>query len=86
MKCKLEINIIEKVGKILIFIPAIIMLSLFILALYSTSSGKDLSVSINDPVSGLLFNLSIKIGFLILIFVSIYEFIRTYREAVKRDK
>ena len=88
MKCKVgintkvEVNTIEKIAKAVVLIPAILMLSIFLFALFSELSGKSVSIGGDYRVLGFL----IDIGILMLIYVSVHEFIRTYREAVQKNK
>jgi len=82
MPHKLGINTIEKTAKTIILISIILTLSFFIFVLFSELSGKSVSIDCNCPFFGLLINIAI----LVLIFVSVYEFIRTYREAAQKNK
>jgi uncharacterized membrane protein (DUF373 family) len=82
MMHKLKINTVEKIAKTIIYIS--IILSIFFVAsiLLYELQGKSVSVDYNFPFFGLLINIAI----LVLILVSVYEFIRTYREAAKKNK
>lgn len=79
---KLSINTIEKAAKIIIFISIISVLSFIVFILFFELSGKSVSIGYNCPTFGWLINTSI----LVLILVSVYEFIRTYREAIEKNK
>jgi hypothetical protein len=80
MRHKLRINTIEKIAKTLIFVPLMLLLSLLLLTLYFSYTGKSLPIDGNYSILGLLIN----IGVLMLIFISIFEFIRTYRGKAKK--
>jgi len=77
---KLEINTIEKVAKTIILIPTILGLIIIILIFYSELNGKSVSIGGNYVAFGLLINF----GILMLIYVSIREFIRTYKETKEK--
>ena len=76
MTYKLELKSLEKAGKIIVLIWAILTLSFFTVALFSQLSGKNVSIGCSCPFLGLLIN----VGILMLIFASVCELIRTYRE------
>jgi hypothetical protein len=82
MTNKLKINTVEKIAKTIIFISIILALSLFAFILFSELSGKSVSIDCNCPSFGLLINTAI----LVLLLVTGYEFIRTYRNAAKKNK
>jgi hypothetical protein len=79
---KWNINIIEKTAKIIIFISIILILFFAAFILFSELSGKKILMGYNCPIFGWLINASI----LLLVLVSVHEFIRTYREAIKNNK
>jgi hypothetical protein len=76
MAHKLGINTIEKIAKIVILIPATLGLIFIIFIFYSELIGKNVSIGGNY----LLFGLTINTGILVLIYASVSEFIKAYRE------
>ncbi|MDD3874660.1 MAG: hypothetical protein PHW84_13585 [Methanosarcina sp.] len=77
---KLEIDTIEKIAKTVILIPAILGLIFIIFIFYSEFSGRNVSIGGNYLVFGLLIN----IGILMLIYVSVREFISAYKETKEK--
>lgn len=73
---KLGINTIEKIAKIVILISATLELIFVIFIFYSELIGKNVSIGGNY----LLFGLIINTGILVLIYASVSEFIKAYRE------
>lgn len=73
---KLGINTIEKIAKIVILITATLELIFVIFIFYSELIGKNVSIGGNY----LLFGLIINTGILVLIYASVSEFIKAYRE------
>lgn len=76
---KFDLITIEKIAKSIILIPTIIALFIFMFAMFSGFSEKNVSIEGNYSV---LF-MFIDIGILMIICVSIHEFIRTYHKAEK---
>ncbi len=76
---KFDIITIEKIAKIIILIPTIIALYIFIYSMFSGLNGKNVSIEGNYFILALL----IDIGILMIICVSVHEFIRTYNETKK---
>ena len=73
---KSQINKLEKIGKTAILIPAIVGLIFIMFIIYSELTGKYTSFGLDTPI----FKYIIWGGLLILISVSIYEFLRVYKE------
>jgi hypothetical protein len=73
---KSQINKLEKIGKTAILIPAIVGLIFIMFIIYSELTGKHTSFSLDSPILRLL----IWGGLLILTGISIYEFLRVYKE------
>lgn len=80
MMCKFKVDKIEKIAKAIILISLFITVSFFIFVLHSEFTGKHLSIGGNYLIISLLVN----IGFFMLIFISVYELIKNYREAAKK--
>ncbi len=76
------INDIEKTAKAVIYISIALILLFIAFISFSELSGKNVSTGFNFPYFGLLINIAI----LVLILVSIYEFIRTYRNPTQKNK
>lgn len=72
---------IEKAGKIIVLGYIVLALAFFTIVLFSQISGKNVSIGGNYPFLGMLLGLLANIGILMLIFVSVVEFIRAYRKA-----
>ncbi|BBL64273.1 hypothetical protein [Methanosarcina mazei] len=80
----LDLKNIEKAGKIIVFSYMVLALVFFIIVLFSHISGKNVSIGVNYPFLGMFLGSLANIGILMLIFVSVIEFIRTYREAANK--
>lgn len=78
---KLSLKNIEKAGKIIVLSYMILALAFFTIVLFSQISGKNVSIGFNSPFLGIFLGLLANIGILMLIFVSVIEFIRAYRKA-----
>jgi hypothetical protein len=79
---KLEIDTIEKIAKTIILVPTAIIFIFFLFVLFSELIGKTIYISGNYLIISLLIN----IGILMLIYVSVYKFIITYRKTSKDNK
>ena len=77
----LDLKNFEKTGKIIVLIYMILALSFFTIVLFSQISGKNVSIGGNYPFLGMLLGLLANIGILMLISVSVLEFIRAYKKA-----
>lgn len=75
---------LEKMGKVIVLSYIILALSFFTIVLFSQISGKNVSIGVNCSFLGMFLGLLVNIGILTLIFVSIIEFIRAYREAANK--
>lgn len=62
----------------------VLALAFFIIILFSQISGKNVSIGVNYPSLGMFLGLLANIGVLMLIFVSVIEFIRAYRKAYNK--
>jgi hypothetical protein len=76
------INNIEKTAKAVIYSSIALILLFIVFIVFSELSGKSISTDCNFPYFGLLINIAI----LILILVSIYEFIQNYRNATHKHR
>lgn len=81
MPYRVDLKNIEKAGKIIVLSYMVLSLAFFIIILFSQISGKNVSIGGNYPFLGMLLGLLANIGILMLIFVSVVEFIRAYRKA-----
>lgn len=84
MTYKLSLKNIEKAGKIIVLSYMILGLAFFTIVLFSQISGKNVSVGFNYPFLDMFLGLLANIGILMLIFVSVVEFIRAYRKAANK--
>lgn len=80
----LDLENIEKTGKIIVLSYMILALAFFTIVSFSQISGKNVSIGVNCPFLGMFFGLFASIGILMLIFVSVIEFIRAYRETANK--
>lgn len=86
MPSKLSLKNIEKAGKIIVLSYIILALSFLAIVLFFQMSRKNVSVGFNYPFLGMFLGLLVNIGILMLVFVSVVEFIRAYRKAVNSDQ
>lgn len=84
MLYRLNLKNIENAGKIIVLSYMVLALAFFTIVLFSQISGKNVSIEGNYPFLAMLLGLLANIGILMLIFVSVIEFIRAYREAANK--